>query len=191
MSPAPKLQHPHPCAPPPRCLPRCPWLLPAAQGRAPALLPPCHAATAYLIILGDCFQPLLAGHFGKVRPCSCATSGRRKRHAGCACALAGASQRLLAQLAMLGCCMPSAQGLAALQLRPCCRLRAPAAELKPRPLGRCFPQVWWTGRTTVILALSSITMLPLCFPRTLDAISGAPAFGARLLCWRGRGHYPG
>ncbi|KAI7840595.1 hypothetical protein COHA_005745 [Chlorella ohadii] len=55
------------------------------------------AATAYMIILGDCFQPLLEGHFG---------------------------------------------------------------------------QVWWTARRFVIPALSAATMLPLCFPRTLDAISG-------------------
>lgn len=55
------------------------------------------AATAYMIILGDCFQPLLEGHFG---------------------------------------------------------------------------QVWWTARRAVIPALSVTTMLPLCFPRTLDAISG-------------------
>lgn len=26
----------------------------------------CYAATAYMIILGDCFQPLLEGHFGQV-----------------------------------------------------------------------------------------------------------------------------
>ncbi|KAL4420656.1 hypothetical protein ABPG75_010312 [Micractinium tetrahymenae] len=39
-------------------------------------------------------------------------------------------------------------------------------------LEQAFGQVWWTERNTVILALSSAFMLPLCFPRTLKAISG-------------------
>lgn len=74
------------------------------------------SATAYLIILGDCFQPMLAGHFGLV---------------------------------------------------------------------------WWTQRSLVIAALASAFMLPLCFPRTLHAISGgraqrggaAPQARCRWCCW--------
>jgi hypothetical protein len=40
-----------------------------------------------------------------------------------------------------------------------------------------FPclQVWWTERDLVIFVLATLFMLPLCFPRTLDAISGAVA----------------
>lgn len=45
----------------------------------------------------------------------------------------------------------------------------------PHSALRAWPamQVWWTARSAVIPALSITTMLPLCFPRTLDAISGA------------------
>ncbi|KAL4451420.1 hypothetical protein ABPG77_009492 [Micractinium sp. CCAP 211/92] len=39
-------------------------------------------------------------------------------------------------------------------------------------LEQAFGQEWWTERNVVILALSTAFMLPLCFPRTLNAISG-------------------
>ncbi|KAL4855593.1 putative sodium-coupled neutral amino acid transporter 7 [Chlorella vulgaris] len=65
------------------------------------------SATAYLIILGDCFQPMLAQTFG---------------------------------------------------------------------------QVWWTERDLVIFVLATLFMLPLCFPRTLDAISGFSSVTAYALC---------
>ncbi|PSC71694.1 AAAP family transporter: amino acid [Micractinium conductrix] len=65
------------------------------------------SATAYLIILGDCFQPMLAAAFG---------------------------------------------------------------------------QVWWTERDVVIAGMATAFMLPLCFPRTLNAISGFSSITFYALC---------
>jgi amino acid permease len=65
------------------------------------------SATAYLIILGDCFQPMVAEAFG---------------------------------------------------------------------------QTWWTARDPVILGLATAFMLPLCFPRTLHAISAFSSVTFYALC---------
>ena len=60
---------------------------------------------------------------------------------------------------------------------PSAGLLSPPTQLPFHLHGSIALQVWWTQRNLVVLVLASAFMLPLCFPRTLGAISGGAGGG--------------